>query len=106
MWNLTTHEIDPEVDDSRDYLISDIMSVQGLSKFGYVKGVGEATPENPREIMLGDQYWTDGLRAVMAFSEEAIAMDEISFFIWDFRMKGVGEIIEKLQSESASKDEK
>lgn len=106
VWNLTTHEIDPEVDDSRDYLITDIMSIQGLSKFGYVKGVGEATPENPREILLGDTYWTDGFRAVMIFSEKPVAMDEINFFFWDFRMKGVGKIIERLQKESVSGNSK
>lgn len=103
VWNLTTHEIDPEVDDSRDYLISDIMSVQGLSKFGFVKGVGEATPENPRKILLGDEYWTDGLRAVMLLSEEPVAMDEVSFFIWDFKMKGAKEVIERMGREALSK---
>ncbi|MDR4505761.1 MAG: LssY C-terminal domain-containing protein [Candidatus Scalindua sp.] len=102
VWNLTTHEIDPEVDDSRDYLISDIMSVQGLSKFGFVKGVGEATPENPRKILLGDEYWTDGLRAVMLLSEEPVAMDEVSFFIWDFKMKGAKEVIERVGREALS----
>ena len=91
-WNLTTHQIDPVVDDSRDYLVTDIMSVQGLSKLGYVNGVGEATPDNPRNILLGDQYWTDGRRAVMVFSEQPVAMDEISFFIWDFTMKTAKEI--------------
>lgn len=106
VWSLTTHEIDPEVDDARDYLISDIAAVQGLSKLGYVKGVGEGTPDNPRRILLGDPYWTDGHRAVMVFSEEPVAMDEISFFIWDFRMKGVKEIIERVQNESASENSK
>ncbi len=102
VWNLTTHEIDPEVDDSRDYLITDIMSVQGLSKLGFVKGIGESTPENPRKILLGDPYWTDGLRAVMLLSEKPVAMDKISFFIWDFKMKGANEIIERLGREVLS----
>ena len=102
-WNLTTHEIDPVVDDSRDYLVTDIMSVQSLSKIGYVNGVGEATPENPRKILLGDPYWTDGRRAVMVISEEPVAMNDISFFVWDFNMKGAKEVIQKLEQESASK---
>ena len=53
-WNLSTHAVDPVVDDARNYLLMDFMSVQGLAKYGAVKGVGEATPENPREILLGD----------------------------------------------------
>lgn len=103
VWSLTTHDIDPEVDDARDYLITDIMSVQSLSKVGYVKGVGEATPDNPREILLGDQYWTDGRRAVMIVSEEPVAMDEVSFFIWDFIIKGAKDVFQRLEQESASK---
>ncbi len=105
VWSLTTHAVDPEVDDARDYLITDVMSVQSLTKLGLVKGVGAATPENPREIILGDPYWTDGHRAVMFFSEKHVAMNDIKFLIWDFRMKEAKEVIEKLQLESTFKPE-
>lgn len=84
----------------------DIMSIQGLAKIGSVNGVGEATPENPREILLGDPYWTDGNRFVMVISEEPVAMDKIEFFIWDFRSKESKEIIQRLQNESASGNSK
>ncbi len=106
VWNLTTHAIDPVVDDARDYLTMDIMSVQGLAKIGGVKGVGEASQENPREILLGDPYWTDGNRLVMVISEEPVAMDKIEFFIWNFRMKGAKEVIERLQNKSTPKNVK
>jgi hypothetical protein len=102
VWSLTTHAVDPEVDDARDYLIMDVMSVQGLAKIGMVKGVGAATPENPREIILGDPYWTDGLRTVMLFPEEPVAMDKIEFFVWDFHMKELKEAVERLQNGSTS----
>ena len=105
VWSLTTHAVDPEVDDARDYLIMDVMSVQGLDKLGMVKGVGAATPENPRKIILGDPYWTDGNRTVMLFAEEPVAMDKIKFLNWDFRSKGAKEIIEKLQEKSTFKSE-
>ncbi len=32
VWNLTTHAIDPVVNDARDYLVMDIMSVQGMAE--------------------------------------------------------------------------
>jgi len=105
VWSLTTHAVDPEVDDARDYMIMDVMSVQGLAKMGMVNGVGSATPEKPREIILGDPYWTDGRRAVMLFPEEPVAMDEIEFFIWDFRSKEVKEIVERVQNGSTSKSD-
>ena len=83
------------MDDARDYLAMDIMSVQGLAKIGPVNGVGAATPENPREILLGDPYWTDGHRLVMVISAEPVLMDKIDFFNWDFRMKGMKEVMQK-----------
>ncbi len=78
------------------------MSVQGLAKLGMAKGVGAATQENPREILLGDPYWTDGNRAVMVITEEKVALDKIEFFMWDFRLKGAREVIQRQQKESAS----
>jgi len=45
---LTTHEIDPDVDEARDYLIQDLLESQKLAKLGFVEGVGQAEPENPR----------------------------------------------------------
>ena len=103
VWSLTTHAVDPEVDDARDYLIMDVMSVQGLAKVGMVKGVGAATPEKPREIILGDPYWTDGRRAVMLFPGEPVAMDKIEFLLWDSRSKEVMDIVERVQNGSTSK---
>jgi hypothetical protein len=104
VWNLTTHAVDPVVDDARDYLAMDIMSVHGLAKIGPVKGVGAATPENPREILLGDPYWTDGLRWVMVVSAEPVLMDEVDFFNWDYRIKGMKEVMQKWEEKSTSRD--
>jgi hypothetical protein len=39
----------------------------------------------------------------MLFPEEPVAMDEIEFFLWDFRSKEVKEIVERLQKESTTK---
>ena len=79
------------------------MSVQGLAKLGMVKGVGAATQENPREILLGDPYWTDGNRAVMVITEGKVALDKIEFFMWDFSLKGAKEAVQRLEQESPSK---
>jgi hypothetical protein len=68
-WNLTTHKIDPNVDDARDYLIDDLMDSGRVSNVGHVGGVAPAPPEKPRHNLTGDQYFTDGLRAVAVFSE-------------------------------------
>jgi hypothetical protein len=68
-WNLTTHRIDPDVDDARDYVLDDLMESGRVTRVGYVDGVGAAAPTAPRHNLTGDPYYTDGLRAVAIFAE-------------------------------------
>lgn len=68
-WNLTTHAIDPNVDDARDYVLDDLMESGRVSQVAYVAGVEAALPSAPRRNLTGDPYFTDGLRAVAFFSE-------------------------------------
>ncbi len=67
--NLTTHKIDPDVDDARDYVLDDLMESGRVAHVGYVTGVGAAERTAPRHNLTGDPYFTDGLRAVAVFSE-------------------------------------
>lgn len=68
-WNLTTHKIDPDVDDARDYVLGDLMEAGRVSHVAYVAGVGAASRNAPRRNLTGDPYFTDGLRAVAVVSE-------------------------------------
>jgi hypothetical protein len=68
-WNLTTHKIDPDVDDARDYVLDYLMEGGRVSRVGYVPGVGPADRAAPRHNLTGDPYFTDGLRAVAIVSE-------------------------------------
>ncbi|MBX9584362.1 MAG: LssY C-terminal domain-containing protein [Gemmataceae bacterium] len=68
-WNLTTHKIDPDVDDSRDYVLNYLLEGGRLARVGYVAGVGAATRTASRHNLTGDPYYTDGLRAVAVMSE-------------------------------------
>jgi LssY C-terminus len=68
-WNLTTHRIDPDVDDARDYVLDDLMESGRVARVGYVEGIGAAVPTAPRHNLTGDPYHTDGLRAVAIFAE-------------------------------------
>ena len=80
---LTTHEIDPDVDEARDYLIQDLLESQKLAKLGFVEGVGQAEPENPRYNLTDSPYWTDGLRVVFVMTENQTPIDELEFFDWE-----------------------
>ncbi len=82
-WNLTTHKIDPEVDEARNYLIEDLLYSGGLTKLGWLKGVGPADRSSPRENLTGDPYYTDGYRAVLMFDGTHADLDELELFPWE-----------------------
>lgn len=69
-WNLTTHKIDPDVDEARDYLLGCLLAVGRISHLGYCAGVGAASETEPRTNLTGDPYYTDGMRAVIILSGE------------------------------------
>jgi hypothetical protein len=80
---ITTHKIDPDVDEARNYLIQDLWYSQGLSAYGYVAGVEAASFDEPRANLTGDRYFTDGLRALMWLSSEPLNMEEVQFIHWE-----------------------
>ena len=64
-WNLTTHRIDPNVDESRDYVIEDLTLTGRVEAAGYVGGVVACPRDAPHRNLTGDPYYTDGKRAVI-----------------------------------------
>lgn len=79
----TTHKIDPDVDEARTALSEDMAYSQNLLKIGWVKGVGAAPRETPRENLTTDPYYTDGNRTVMVFERAPRSLDTIEFFGWE-----------------------
>jgi len=80
---ITTHKIDPDVDETRFNLIQDLWYSQGLAKFAYVKGVGAASIDQPRGNLTGDPYFTDGYRAVLWVSGKLMTPDKKIFLDWE-----------------------
>ena len=74
---ITTHKIDPDVDETREFLVEDLLYAQGFAGIGYVGGVGSASFEQPRGNLTGDPYFTDGLRAVMWASQTPVSISEL-----------------------------
>lgn len=79
---LTTHRIDPDVDETRASLIQDFLWAQALDVFGYAGGVGEISIEDPRGNLTGDIFFTDGMRAVMLLVSDPIDYEHIGRFRW------------------------
>jgi hypothetical protein len=77
------HEVDPDVDEARNYLVQDMLHSQGVARFGWVAGVGPTPASHPRHMADGSPFFTDGLRAVMIFGPEALGLDEIGLLGWE-----------------------
>jgi len=81
---ILTHKIDPDVDETRDFLIQDLWYSQGLVKFAFVKGVAAAPISEPRGNLTGDPYFTDGLRTVLWVSSDPVDFENVEFVEWEF----------------------
>ncbi len=68
-WNLTTHRVDPDVDEARDYVIEDLLKAQRIEAAGYVDAATPCDHDHPRHNLTGDPYFTDGKRAVILLSQ-------------------------------------
>jgi len=79
---LTTHRIDPNVDETRASLVQDFIHAQALKIFARAGGVGFVSPDEPRGNLTGDPWFTDGYRAVMLLTSEPTSKTEIEWFEW------------------------
>jgi hypothetical protein len=80
---LTTHIIDPDVDDARDTLLIEMLSAHVLEAIGHTKGVGKRTLDSPGKNLTDDPFFTDGRRAVMFLSEEPVPYEDIRLLEWE-----------------------
>jgi len=79
---ITTHKIDPNVDETREYLLEDLAYAQALKAFGYVGGVGEVSMDQPRGNLTGDPWFTDGYRVVLWVTSEPDPVSELKLLNW------------------------
>lgn len=79
---ITTHKIDPDVDDTREFLLENLAYSQKVEKFAYVNGVGAAPSDAPRGNLTGDPYFTDGLRLVIWIPEQSVSLERIRHDVW------------------------
>ncbi len=80
-WNLMTHKIDPDVDESALYVLSDLVYRRRVGKYGVVGGGIPRTPENPGRNLTGDPYYTSGKRMVMELPAKQAPEVPARFFV-------------------------
>jgi len=80
---LTTHVIDPNIDEAREHLLQSLLVAGAIEQFAFVDGVRPASNDDPRQNLTGDPYFTDGLRVVVVLSDSGIkSPEEIEFLEW------------------------
>ncbi len=80
---ITTHKIDPDVDETRAFMLMDLMYAQSVARFGFEDGVGASPIDEPRGNLTGDPYITDGLRLVLFMSADAVPLEDVEFLEWE-----------------------
>jgi hypothetical protein len=80
---ISTHVIDPDVDEARRYFTEDMAYSQALNRIGHIKGVGGVSKKAPRMNLVGDPFYTDGLRAVLFFESRPYTLSEIELIEWE-----------------------
>ena len=79
---ITTHAIDPDVDDTRNGLAADLAYSQALVQIAYVKGSQVSTLDDPHYNLSPDLYVSDGNRVVMFFDERPTTLADIELLDW------------------------
>jgi hypothetical protein len=69
-WYMTTHKIDPNLDDSRDYLLADLLEAQKVSQYGFYENAALKNSTRPKKNLTNDPYFTDNRRLVIEISKE------------------------------------
>ncbi|WP_237214827.1 LssY C-terminal domain-containing protein [Falsiroseomonas oryziterrae] len=80
LWPPTTHEIDPDVDAARYYLVQDLLTANRVARVGFSDGVRAAPRAAPRRNGEGDPYFTDGHRVILMLTERRLAPMSHGFF--------------------------
>ncbi|MGD8346903.1 MAG: LssY C-terminal domain-containing protein [Lysobacterales bacterium] len=90
---ITTHKIDPNVDETREYLLENLAYAQALNGFAYVGGVGAVSADKPRGNLTGDPWFTDGYRLVLWLSSDPVPLSDIRFIPWRMPHGGGGSVL-------------
>jgi hypothetical protein len=78
---LTTHVIDPNVDEAREHLLQSLLVAGAIERFAFVTGMAPVPPAEPRRNLTDDPYFTDGLRFVALLSSDGMTPPEEAIYL-------------------------
>lgn len=80
---LTTHVIDPAVDEAREYVLQSLLTNEAVERFGFVQALEPGTADDPHFNLTDDPYFTDGLRLVVLLSPEPVSPEHARNLHWE-----------------------
>lgn len=78
----TQLRLHPDVDETRAYVIQDLLYSGGLEKLGFVEGVPAVSVEQRRNHPGDFNYHTDGLRAVLFLVTRPLSLSDVEILDW------------------------
>ena len=85
---LTTHVIDPMVDEARQFVLESLLFRFRIESFGFVRASEPVPRERPRHNLTGDPYITDGMRLVVFIAAEPVRAEDVRNLGWGKTGKG------------------
>jgi hypothetical protein len=80
---LTTHVIDPALDEAREYVLQSLLTHQSVERFGFVRALDASTSAAPRRNLTDDPYYTDGLRLVVLLAKDPTSPERAHNLHWE-----------------------
>ena len=80
---LTTHVIDPAVDEARAYLLQSLFTHGFVARYGFVRGAAAADRRAPRRNLTDDPYYSDGMRVVIVLPDHPVEPAAVQVFAWE-----------------------
>ena len=78
----TPQRLHPDVDETRAYVIQDLLYSGGLAQLGFVEGVPAVSVEQRRNHPGEFNYHTDGLRAVLLLVTRPLSLPDVEILDW------------------------
>ena len=72
-----------DLDEVRTFLLQDLWYAQGIEKYGFIRGADTSPILEPKNILDGIYYLTDGYRLVLWISREPIALNKVTAMDWE-----------------------
>lgn len=80
---LTTHVIDPNIDEAREHVLQSLIANQSLARFAFLPSIARTTVDAPAFNLSDDPYFTDGNRLVLWVSgRRTISPAAIEYIHW------------------------